>query len=268
MPPISSRTAATSKLRRMARTGARRGGRRGKKACLAQVPACGRRWQRYDRTAPGGRTRPTHHPPQPKKNREHENHPHHPHRQRHRALRVHPPQPPARATPILTYVQSFGNSGSGFGQFSYAAGVTVDSAGNVYVADTFNNRIDRFNPANFAGTFTSFGSGGSGSGQFNLPYVVAVDSAGYVYSNGRLRTCLKKQAGGATEVAQTSKSAVSRVSKPASDALFQGALDFRRAADLEVGDTAGLETCATPEAWTLFRQALRPGAAWLSPRNA
>ena len=72
-----------------------------------------------------------------------------------------------------------------------------------------------------------------------------------------VRACLKKQAGGAAAVAQTSKSAVSRVSKPASDTFFQGALDFRRAADLEVGDTAGLETCATPEARTLFRKTPR-----------
>ena len=41
-------------------------------------------------------------------------------------------------------------------------------------------------------------------------------------------------------VAQTSKSAVSRVSKPAN------AAHFRRPADWEIGDTAGLETCATP----------------------
>src|SRR5438552_241915 len=47
-------------------------------------------------------------------------------------------------------------------------------------------------------------------------------------------------------VAQVSKPAVSRVSKPA-DASRDGVPSvFRRPADLEVGDTAGLETCATP----------------------
>src|SRR5207302_2216855 len=44
----------------------------------------------------------------------------------------------------------------------------------------------------------------------------------------------------ATEVAQTSKSAVSWVSKPANRAPLPSP------ADLEIGDTAGLETCATP----------------------
>ena len=70
---------------------------------------------------------------------------------------------PARAG--LSFVQNFGNTGTESGQFRAPQDVTVDSAGNIYVADYGNDRIDRFNPANFAGTFTSFGSYGSGSGQ-------------------------------------------------------------------------------------------------------
>src|SRR4051812_27356174 len=83
---------------------------------------------------------------------------------------------PARAA--LSFVRNFGSSGSGSGQFSNPFGVTLDSAGNVYVGDTGNNRVDHFSPANFAGTFTSSGSFGSGSGQFNNPYGVTPDSAG------------------------------------------------------------------------------------------
>jgi len=44
-----------------------------------------------------------------------------------------------------------------------------------------------------------------------------------------------------TQVAQTSKSAVSQVSKPA----FCKCCAIPRSADMDVGDTAGLETCAT-----------------------
>jgi hypothetical protein len=44
-------------------------------------------------------------------------------------------------------------------------------------------------------------------------------------------------------VAQTSKSAVSQVSKPAQGRC--GAI--QQSADMDVGDTAGLETCATLE---------------------
>ena len=79
----------------------------------------------------------------------------------------------------LTYVTSFGTLGSGSGQFNLPFGVAV-SGGLVYVADQVNNRIDRFDPSNFAGTFTSFGTQGSGSGQFFNPVGVAV-SGGLVY---------------------------------------------------------------------------------------
>src|SRR4051794_5143783 len=46
-------------------------------------------------------------------------------------------------------------------------------------------------------------------------------------------------------VAQTSKSAVSQVSKPANPVVLEHGSNLARPADLEVGDTAGLETCAT-----------------------
>src|SRR5437763_16929602 len=46
-------------------------------------------------------------------------------------------------------------------------------------------------------------------------------------------------------VAQVSKPAVSRVSKPADALNWSGPIVLPRTADLEVGDTAGLETCAT-----------------------
>src|SRR5947209_19746134 len=57
-------------------------------------------------------------------------------------------------------------------------------------------------------------------------------------------------------VAQVSKPAVSRVSKPANRCQYQARRRIPRHADLEVGDTAGLETCATYEA--------EPGARTLS----
>ena len=57
--------------------------------------------------------------------------------------------------------------------------VAFDSAGNVYVSDTFNNRIQEFTSA---GVYvTQWGSFGSGNGQFEYPFGVAVDSADNVY---------------------------------------------------------------------------------------
>jgi len=55
----------------------------------------------------------------------------------------------------------------------------VDSADRVYVADTSNNRIQKFTPN---GVFvTKLGSYGSDDGEFQSPNGVSVDSAGNVY---------------------------------------------------------------------------------------
>src|SRR5262245_22960229 len=53
------------------------------------------------------------------------------------------------------------------GQFAYPQGVAVDGSGNVFVADSGNNRIEKFTST---GTFLlTWGSLGSGDGQFNYP---------------------------------------------------------------------------------------------------
>src|SRR6185369_13103021 len=47
----------------------------------------------------------------------------------------------AQAPPYLT---QWGTFGSGDGQFNYPQGVAVDATGNVYVADSRNDRIQKF----------------------------------------------------------------------------------------------------------------------------
>ncbi len=71
-----------------------------------------------------------------------------------------------------------GNEGSGNGQFHTPDGVTVDSAGNVWVADYGNNRVEEFSSE---GSFiAAYGSHGSGNGQFQSPESVVYDD-GLIY---------------------------------------------------------------------------------------
>jgi len=71
--------------------------------------------------------------------------------------------------------------------FFYPHGVAADAAGNVYVADTDNNTIDKITPegivTTFAGNYYTTGSanGTSTSASFNSPGGVAIDAAGNVY---------------------------------------------------------------------------------------
>jgi len=82
-------------------------------------------------------------------------------------------------------------------QLKYAEGIAVDSAGNLYIADTYNERIREVSNGvikTVAGNGTMGFSGDNGpatSAQLNGPVGVAVDSAGNVYIadtyNGRIR---------------------------------------------------------------------------------
>jgi tripartite motif-containing protein 71 len=80
-----------------------------------------------------------------------------------------------------SFVTKWGSLGSSDGQFVKPQGIAVDlSSGNVYVADTDNNRIQKFTSN---GTFiTKWGSYGPGNYQFTAPTGIAVEpSSSYVY---------------------------------------------------------------------------------------
>jgi uncharacterized protein (TIGR03437 family) len=73
-------------------------------------------------------------------------------------------------------------------ELSFPAGITFDSAGNMYIADTANSRIRKIDKngiiTTFAGTgdFGFFGDGGSPTKALvNRPYGVAFDQAGNLY---------------------------------------------------------------------------------------
>jgi len=108
-----------------------------------------------------------------------------------------PTSSPSKAWVVSTLAGS-GTAGSANGvgtsaKFNRPYGVAVNSDGNVYVADIFNNRIRKItiktvNSQEVADVSSPFGSGTAGSAdgtgtaaRFNNPSGVAVDSDGNIY---------------------------------------------------------------------------------------
>ncbi|MEO7173819.1 MAG: T9SS type A sorting domain-containing protein [Flavobacterium sp.] len=101
---------------------------------------------------------------------------------------------------VSTFV---GNSGPGYtdglgaaAYFNNPKGMVVDAAGNIYVADTFNNRIRKVTSAGVVTTIAGDGTAGYLDGQgtaakFNNPYGLTIDASGNIYvadtKNHRIR---------------------------------------------------------------------------------
>ncbi len=110
----------------------------------------------------------------------------------HRIVRLDP-------TGAMTTIAGTGVSGSGgdggpalLAQLSYPAGMAVDRAGNLYIADSGNHKIRKVSAAGVITTVLGTGVGGSASAaQLNTPTGVAVDPSGTLYiadsGNQRIR---------------------------------------------------------------------------------
>lgn len=88
------------------------------------------------------------------------------------------------------------NPSSPQGRFQEPVGVAADAAGNVYVVDHGNNRVQKFRVGQNGGAWTAehagmWGTTGSGNGQFDRPYGAALDGAGNLWVadglNGRVQ---------------------------------------------------------------------------------
>ena len=81
--------------------------------------------------------------------------------------------------PPPPYMLQWGSLGSGDGEFNYAHDVALDAAGNVYVVDANNGRIQKFDSS---GTYVSkWGSFGNDANQFSTPHGLGLDASGNIY---------------------------------------------------------------------------------------
>ena len=83
------------------------------------------------------------------------------------------PQPEANAVFQLTW----GTGGLGIGEFNFPSEVAQDADGNIYVSDTYNNRIVKYNSTGTV-ILLQWGSHGHTEGLFYYPRGIAVDNDG------------------------------------------------------------------------------------------
>jgi len=91
-----------------------------------------------------------------------------------------PPYPDQIQNPHIVPSQlQFGTFGAEPGELNEPSGICVSAAGEIYIADTFNHRIQVFNAA--GQPLCTWGEAGSAPGQFIAPRAVAVSLNGEVF---------------------------------------------------------------------------------------
>ncbi len=96
------------------------------------------------------------------------------------------------------YILQWGTQGSANGQFQVPnfalgdslGGIAIDMTGNVYVVDTGNNRVEKFDSQ--GNYITQWGTLGANNGQFNGPGGIAIDTAGNIYVVDRYNNRVQK----------------------------------------------------------------------------
>jgi tripartite motif-containing protein 71 len=75
-------------------------------------------------------------------------------------------------SPLFAAIEVIGGPGTAIGEFQSPGGIAVDRLGNLYVADSYNHRVQRITPA---GDVAATGERGTRPGQFLNPQGITVD---------------------------------------------------------------------------------------------
>src|SRR5437899_1588714 len=159
--------------------------------------------------------------------------------------------PPAPATPLALFAGNLDGLGTVDGsgaaaRFTSPQSVAMDSAGNIYVADTSNNTIRKITPPGVVSTFAgSAGNSGSTDGtgtdaRFYNPSGVATDSAGNVYvADARNNTIRKITPAGVVSTVAGSAGVTGSADGVGAAAAFEGpsGLAIDGAGNIYVADT-------------------------------
>lgn len=101
--------------------------------------------------------------------------------------------------PSMYSLGIFGEEGSGDGQLNNPIGIACNEYGDIYVADTGNNRVSRwYNDGKRVRFICNIGGPGSGPGEFNNPTYLELDASGRVYvsDTGNNRIQVFEKSGG------------------------------------------------------------------------
>jgi hypothetical protein len=116
---------------------------------------------------------------------------------------------------------------SGIALFNAPSGVTIDGAGNLYVADAGNDTIRKITPANIVSTLAGKAGPGSTDGagsaaKFSLPIGLALDGAGDIYVADTNNNTIRKitPSGAVTTLAGAADAPVSSIDGTGSAARF------------------------------------------------
>jgi YD repeat-containing protein len=152
----------------------------------------------------------------------------------------------------FAFSAAFGSGGTGNGQFKGPAGSAIDAAGNVWVVDEGNSRIEKFSSA---GAFiAAYGSKGTGNGQFQAPWGIAINqSTGNVYVADRGNNRIEELSSSGAFVATFGTSGSGALSEPTADAIDS-------AGDVWVSDWGHNRLVEFSAEGTFIREAGSPGS--------